>query len=264
MKKELLVSLGLLALAAGLWFGDGLFNKENAVSTVTINEVKTAISNNTTTTTNATVSPQSTYKKTVYNLNLTSANTVLLLGEVGASSMAISQELQQKAKKNKVVYLLIDSPGGSVLEGMTIVTAVQNSKTPIYTVCISACASMAAIIFEFGKERFMVDRSILMFHEASLGGLSGQINQVKTRLAFFDSMINKLDYEIAVRVGIDPRVFMNALPSEVWMDSEDAVKTNFADKLASVTLDIYSNNSNMTSLISKVNPLKDKITINVR
>lgn len=270
MNSKLLASLTLGILLVGYIVIDTKLNNKTT-STETIQTTTTTLLTNSSATSNIITDKATTFlpnantaaTSTVYNLELNSSNTVLLLGEIGANSMNVAQEIQRKAKHNKQVWLLIDSPGGSVFDGAAIVTAVQNSKTPVNTVCISGCMSMAAIIFSYGKERYMVDRSVLMFHEAS-GGLQGPFNQMKTRLKFFDRFISKFDYEIATRAGVDPQTFRDQMPNELWFDSRDAVESHFADKLASVTLDIYNSDKSMADLISKVEPLKEKITINVR
>ena len=172
-------------------------------------------------------------KKKVENLVLEEDNTVLLTGEIGANAFGVAQEITQKALKNKVVYLVISSPGGSVLDGAAIVSAVQASKTPVVTICQSLCASMAAIIFEAGSKRLMVDRSILMFHDAA-GGVQGTFPQIKDRFEFFSSYVNKMDNEIAHRAGLTLPEFMSKLNPECWRDAEDSLKEHFSDGYANL------------------------------
>lgn len=200
-------------------------------------------------------------KKTIKQLVLTSENTVLLIGEITPDQSLLGQEINEKSKSGKPVYLLISSPGGSVLDGNMIVSAIQASPVPVYTICLQLCASMAAIIFEMGSQRYMVDRSILMFHEAS-GGVKGQFNQMKSQLNIFDKIITKLDAEIAKRVGLELPVFMAKPPNELWLDSEDAVKQNYADKLVNLNLtQLIRSNSNISNILSKTSELKKNIDV---
>lgn len=199
--------------------------------------------------------------KTVYNLKLTSDNTVLLLGEINNdNALEAARELQEKAKHNKEVFLLLNSPGGSVLAGLHVVNVVENSH--INTICID-CASMASIIFEYGKTRFILGRGILMFHNAA-GSLSGSFNQIRSRFTFFDNMVNKLNKDISARAGVDYLSFKNSLADEIWLDGFDALDRGYADKLAMVSLNVAFNNKNVSEQLSKINVLKDKITINVK
>lgn len=204
-------------------------------------------------------------KKSVKTLDLNAGNTVVLIGEVGPDAVGIAQEIAERSGHGYPVYLLINSPGGSVLDGASIVSAIQAAKGPVYTICLQFCASMASIIFETGTKRYMVDRSILMFHEAA-GGLQGPFNQMKSRLRFFDRIVNKLDYEIASRIGIDPEVFKAQLANELWLDGEDAVRQNYADSLVSVRISIAGNpgGPEQSFLRSQTKALAEKIKINLK
>lgn len=198
--------------------------------------------------------------KAIKQLKLTSSNTIVLFGEIGPETTSIGQQITELAQSGKPIYLLINSPGGSVMDGNLIVSAIQASTVPVYTICLQMCASMAAIIHQFGTERYMVDRSILMFHEAS-GGVSGQFNQMKSRFYTFDRLISKLDTEIAKRVGLEPAAFMAKLPNELWIDAEDAIKQNFADKLVNLNLASYNNSNEVSNILSQTNDLKKKIDV---
>lgn len=110
------------------------------------------------------------FDKQVKYLNLVEDQTVEIYGEINESSEAIAQKITSLAAKGKPIYLLINSPGGSVMDGALIISAIEASKAPVYTICTQLCASMAALIHQYGHTRYMVDRSILMFHPAA-GGL---------------------------------------------------------------------------------------------
>lgn len=203
-------------------------------------------------------------KKHVEHLTLTSENTVFLVGEVNENAQVLAQEINHRsASGSGPLYLYINSPGGSVLDGVQVVSAIQASKRPVVTICSSICASMAAIIFSIGTKRYMVDRSLLMFHEAA-GGVQGQFNQMQSRLGVFSRLVDKLDYEIATRAGMEPALFKSKMGSELWLDGEDAVAQGFAEGLVNVQLDSSMLASMYPSDKAKVNPLKsldDKIQV---
>ena len=172
-------------------------------------------------------------KKKVENLTLKEEDTVFLVGEIGANAVGVAQEITRKARNNKALYLVINSPGGSVLDGALIVSAIQASKVPVYTICAQLCASMAAITFEMGTKRYMVDRSILMFHDAA-GGVQGTFPQIKSRFTFFSSYVLKMDNEIARRAGLTLQQFLSKLNPECWRDAEDAYAEHFSDGYANL------------------------------
>lgn len=202
--------------------------------------------------------------KTVSTLHVDAQNSVILVGEVGADSARIAQEIIKKTRENKAVYLLINSPGGSVLDGAQIISAMQSSKVPVNTVCLQICASMAAMIHQYGSQRMMIDRSVLMFHDAA-GGLQGYFPHMKSRLKMLDSYITKLNLDISSRAKVSLKEFEAAEHDELWMDAEDAQARNFNDKIVSVTFDesLLEGPASEKLLGTKVSP-KNKLGIDLK
>lgn len=183
----------------------------------------------------ATLGAVVTNKKSIKQLFLSSENTIFLTGVVDANAPYIGQQINHMAQNGKPIYLVINSPGGSVLDGAAIINAIQASPVPVNTICLQLCASMAALIHQYGNQRYMADRSLLMFHEAA-GGFQGYFNHMKSRLAVLDRYTQKMDYDVAIRTKQDPAAFSSKLANEIWVDGEDALKQNYADGLVNVNL----------------------------
>lgn len=263
MKQYLSLAVAGVLFVAGAWIilkSNGSAKVPTVATTVDNSSILSIIESNTTTASSKT-NVDSVSKKQVYDVTLNDSNTVILTGAIGEQSISVAQEITSKSKRGPI-FLLINSPGGSVLDGVQIVSAVQAATHPVYTVCLQICASMASIIFEMGTKRLMVDRSVLMFHEAA-GGLQGPFNQMKTRLNFFNRFVNKMDYEIATRIGLDPDVFRSQLANEIWLDAEDSIKQNYADKLVNVNIQGLATHTGPEERIKSQNKaLKEKVDIN--
>ena len=63
------------------------------------------------------------------------------------------------------IRLFINSYGGSVYDGLALVDVIKRSKTPVHTICIGSCMSMAMWIWLAGERRLVGERSTLMFHD---------------------------------------------------------------------------------------------------
>lgn len=176
-------------------------------------------------------------KKVVHQVKASLSRTLLLYGEVASDNSAqIAEGLKHLGSlSTEPILLLINSPGGSVFDGALIVSAIEASPAPVHTICLQICASMAAIIHQYGKERMMVDRSILMFHDAS-GGLRGSLPQMTTRLNQVTRYVNKLNAGFASRAGMTLDDYNTKIAYERWLDAEDATALRFNDKIVSVTL----------------------------
>lgn len=196
--------------------------------------------------------------KNITRLDIPEAQAIYIVGPIMANAHAVVEELKTKAKKNNHLYLLIDSPGGSVLDGAAIVSAMEASTAKIDTVCLSMCASMAFIIHQYGNKRYAIDRSVLMAHPAS-GGVQGTMEQMKARLDLFTRYVDKLDVLITKRVGLPFDSFKQLITSEFWVDSEDAFKANYVDGLVDVTTDAKPAAPNFSERYRGTRELKDSM-----
>lgn len=176
--------------------------------------------------------------KPLLYLEASNDETLFLFGEVeDVNSESISQSIisLNKEKSKKPIILVIDSPGGAVFAGSKIISAIEASKRPVYTVCYGICASMAAMVHQYGTKRLMTNRSVLMFHNAS-GGAQGEVNQMLSQLHFIDKFCAKMDGYIAERAGMNFTEFSNLLNSQIWIDSEDSLNQRFSDQTVSLNL----------------------------
>lgn len=120
------------------------------------------------------------------------------------------------------IQLRINSPGGNILEGMTIMAAASACCKPIDTYCDGVCASMAAIILQAGSKRYIADAGLLMFHAPSMpdGDQDASLDYFKKSLAT----------TLATRAGLDQTTIDGLLgTNDRWMDAAEALSLNLAD-----------------------------------
>lgn len=65
------------------------------------------------------------------------------------------------------IKLFINSYGGSVYDGLALIDVIKRSKTPVHTICVGSCMSMAFWIWLAGAKRLVGERATLMFHDIS-------------------------------------------------------------------------------------------------
>lgn len=174
-------------------------------------------------------------KKEFENLDIPADQVIRLEGEMTDNVESIIQEIKQKQKARKDLYLLINSPGGSVFYGAKLVSVLETSPVAIHTICTGMCASMAFITLEYGTTRMAMKRSILMAHPAS-GQLAGNVHQMNTRLQFILRYADKLNETIAKRSGISLAEFNELMTNEYWLDGEGALNKHLIDKIVDFTV----------------------------
>ena len=80
------------------------------------------------------------------------------------------QSLDDKAE----ITIYINSPGGSVSDGLALIDTMAALRCPIRTVCMGTAASMGALIFASGSSRDMLPHARVMIHDPLIsGGVGG-------------------------------------------------------------------------------------------
>jgi ATP-dependent Clp protease protease subunit len=65
------------------------------------------------------------------------------------------------------IKLIINSFGGEVYSGLALIDTIDNSSTPIYTICHGSAMSMALIVYSAGHQRYASKNATFMYHEAA-------------------------------------------------------------------------------------------------
>lgn len=130
------------------------------------------------------------------------AYNVILRGKI-EDDLALYSELiflLSNVSEEDTVNLFITSPGGSVFSGMAIANAIRASKAQVNTIIAGLAASIAAVIWFAGKERYTLPYSLLMIHGSSHfdGGKSAVVVERAQQYVKFSQMINSS----AVKYGI--------------------------------------------------------------
>lgn len=228
-KKYVLgISLGVVA-SLGLLTLLGSVPKETPVASITVNKFEPAP--------NSQVDVKGGKSVVVDRITVSPEQVIYINTEITEMTVAtVIAQLIEREKTGKDIYLLIDSPGGSVLDGAQIISFMESSKVPVHTVCTKLCASMAAIIHQYGKTRLAFDRSILMFHPAS-GGARGQVENMRSILNMISRLTKKFDAFIVARSKMSEPMYNNLVAYELWLDGEDSINLGFVDKLVSIRIE---------------------------
>lgn len=179
------------------------------------------------------------YKITEVKLHderLDSDRVILINTPIGDMSAQISQLHAMAEDSDAPIYIAIDSPGGSVMGGTEFITAMKSVKAPVITICLNLCASMAFIIHQYGTQRWMTDHAILMSHPASIGGgMGGELDKVLSGLVIIQRYVEKHNVAISKRAKMSYEEFKARSSIEMWLMSDEALATGFADKAVSLS-----------------------------
>lgn len=172
---------------------------------------------------------------------LTEDNHVIFSGKVDAQSVSRAQvqlaSLSSKLPDSAIIYLIIDSPGGSVMAGNQFIDFAQALPQKIKTIPLFA-ASMGYHMAQSFHERLALPSTTLMSHRASLGGIGGQIpGEFESRLNNIKNILTEMDQFVASRVGISLEEYKAQIHDELWLTGREAVTRKHADRLIKAVCD---------------------------
>lgn len=173
-------------------------------------------------------------KKKITTLSINLSRTLTVYGQVTQETEEVGRQVTALSKNSKEpIVILIDSPGGSVLSGEKVISAMEASRADVYTVCVGMCASMAAIIHAYGTKRLATDRAILMYHDAS-AMVGGRVGEMLSILNLIRRKLDKTNHYIANRSKISYEELLHLGANNFWIDSEDAMEKGLVDGLVVV------------------------------
>jgi ATP-dependent Clp protease protease subunit len=147
------------------------------------------------------------------------------------------QEVINKAAKlpaSSPLYLVLDTPGGSVTDGLLFIDTLKSLNRPIHTITIFAASMGYQIVQELGT-RYILPSGTLMSHRGAISGLSGQVpGELNSRLQMLESLLNRMNVNAAKRTGVSLKSYQDSIINELWAIGHEAVKTKQADHVAYV------------------------------
>lgn len=173
------------------------------------------------------------------NITLTPDNHVLLRGTVdGELVTELNQKLLRMSfllPEDATIYMVIDSGGGSVYDGIDLINVMNIIPQKIVTVSMFAF-SMAYSISQRGDRRLIGTNGIMGQHRAK-GSFSGQFGdgEVEKRLALWKSIIRGLNQYEADKMGITLEEFQKEIKDEMYVYDTNAVDKKVADGVAKLS-----------------------------
>ena len=161
---------------------------------------------------------------------------IVFLGEPVTSDSAnriVAQLLFLEADDpDKDIFLYINSPGGSVYDGLGIFDTMQHVKPDIHTVCVGLAASMGAFLLCAGAKgkRSSLLHSRIMIHQP-LGGARGQASDIRIQADEILFIKDKLNKELSVRTGQPIDRIREDTDRDFYMSPSEAVEYGIIDNV---------------------------------
>ena len=160
---------------------------------------------------------------------------VFLSGEVdnNSASLIVAQMLYLEAQDpDKDIQFYINSPGGSVTDGMAIYDTMQYIKCDVSTICVGLAASMGAFLLSSGTKgkRIALPNAEIMIHQPS-AGTQGQVTDMAIHIKRMEIIKKRLNTILANNTGKDIETITAACERDNFMTAEEAREYGLIDKV---------------------------------
>ncbi len=162
---------------------------------------------------------------------------IIFLGEdvnSTTASLVIAQLLFLESEDpDREISLYINSPGGSITDGMGIVDTMNYIKCPVSTICVGLAASFGAVLLANGEKgkRFATPNAEILIHQPLIGGngIAGQTTEIKIQAEHMIKTREKLNKLLSDKTGQSIETIEKDTERDHWMTAEEALQYGLID-----------------------------------
>ena len=161
---------------------------------------------------------------------------IVFLGEEvndTTASLVVAQLLYLEAQDpDKDIQMYINSPGGSITDGMAIYDTMNFIKCDVSTICIGMAASMGAFLLSSGAKgkRLALPNAEIMIHQP-LGGMQGQATDIKIHADHILRTKETLNRILAANSGKPYETICEDTERDNFMSAQEAMEYGLIDKV---------------------------------
>jgi ATP-dependent Clp protease, protease subunit len=162
---------------------------------------------------------------------------VFMWGPVTGESVreVVNRLLYLEAQRpGEPITFYLNSPGGSLTDGLIICDTIRMISSPVTTVCMGMCASMAAIILSVGLkgQRGIFPSGEVMIHQPSLGGtMQGKSIDIEIQAKQIIKAKHLGARILAENCGHSVEKIMKDFDRDYWMDASEAISYGIVDRV---------------------------------
>lgn len=132
----------------------------------------------------------------------------------------------------KEITLYINSPGGTIHDGLAVYDAIEAIKSPVCTVCVGMAASMGAVLLACGAKgrRFAWPHARVMIHQPHImGTITGTATDLDIRARETLRYREELNRILGEKTGKDPEKIAQDTDRDYFMSAQEACEYGLID-----------------------------------
>ena len=153
-----------------------------------------------------------------------------------SASIVVAELLFLEAQDpDKDIQFYINSPGGSITDGMAIYDTMRYIKCDVSTICVGMAASMASFLLAAGAKgkRLALPNSEILIHQPLIGGggISGQTTDVKIHADHLVYTRDKMNRLLSEMTGQSLETIQRVTERDNYMTAQQAMEYGIIDKV---------------------------------
>lgn len=140
-------------------------------------------------------------------------------------------------EERQPIIIIINSYGGSVLDGLALMDAIKNSKTPVIGVCTGYAMSMAFCIFSACHTRIAIPNAIFMYHDG-YDGFQTSTTKFNDWSDFSKRLFKRVDKLIAERTKFTVEFLEQIAPHDNYWFTDEMVEKGLVDGIIGQDIDM--------------------------
>lgn len=138
----------------------------------------------------------------------------------------------ESVDSTKPIHLYINSPGGTVTDGLAIYDTIQYVRAPVYTVAMGLAASMGSLLLAAGEagHRMALPNARIMIHQPH-GGAQGQASDIAIQAKEILYTRNRLNEIYTKHTGKPLETIELSMERDNFMSAQEALLFGLIDKV---------------------------------
>ena len=156
---------------------------------------------------------------------ITNCSSDLIVSKLRAMDLLNSQ---------KPIVIELNSPGGSVPDGMSIINAIEHIKSPVVTLITGQACSMAALISVVADVRLIYANSYWMQHSTS-DIVGDYVQYIKDRTKFLCEFEHRTEKLLKAHTRLSSSDILKIRNGELWLNADQCLSKGIVDKIIEYT-----------------------------
>ena len=133
-------------------------------------------------------------------------------------------------EERRPIKLIINTYGGELEAGYSIISAMRASQTPIYTYNVGVAFSCGFLILINGHRKFGSEYSTYLFHQGSAGFI-GDTHKILQTAEYYKHLLKVIKKNILEKTNIDSDTLQEHWKDDWYFDAEKALKLGVIDEI---------------------------------